>query len=38
LAAIARRKLGGQTGDVLGAGQQLAEIAGYVTWVAVLAV
>jgi adenosylcobinamide-GDP ribazoletransferase len=38
LAAIARRKLGGQTGDVLGAGQQLAEIAGYITWVAVLAV
>ena len=27
LALIARRKIGGQTGDVLGAGQQLAEIA-----------
>lgn len=27
LALIARRKLGGQTGDVLGAGQQVAEVA-----------
>lgn len=27
LALIARRKIGGQTGDVLGAGQQIAEIA-----------
>jgi len=28
LASLARRRLGGQTGDVLGAAQQLAEIAG----------
>jgi adenosylcobinamide-GDP ribazoletransferase len=27
LALIAWRKLGGQTGDVLGAGQQIAEVA-----------
>ena len=38
LAAIARRKLGGQTGDVLGAGQQLAEIAGYVALAALFSV
>ena len=31
LAAVARRRIGGQTGDVLGAGQQLAEMAGLVT-------
>lgn len=29
LARVALRRLGGQTGDVLGAGQQLAEVAGY---------
>lgn len=29
LAALARRRLGGQTGDVLGAGQQLAETGGW---------
>ena len=34
VAAFARRQLGGQTGDVLGAIQQLAEIAG---WLALLA-
>ena len=35
--AVARRKLGGQTGDILGAAQQLAEVAGYLALVAVLA-
>ncbi|WP_071795898.1 adenosylcobinamide-GDP ribazoletransferase [Natronohydrobacter thiooxidans] len=34
LATFARRRLGGQTGDVLGAGQQLAEIAGLLVLVA----
>lgn len=37
LAALARRKLGGQTGDVLGASQQLAEIAGYLALCTILA-
>ncbi|PZX42175.1 cobalamin-5'-phosphate synthase [Roseinatronobacter thiooxidans] len=36
LARTARRKIGGQTGDVLGAGQQLAEIAGYLALCAYL--
>lgn len=31
LALIARARIGGQTGDVLGAGQQIAEIAGWIT-------
>ena len=35
--AVAQRKLGGQTGDILGAGQQLAEVAGYLALVAILA-
>ena len=37
LASLVRRKLGGQTGDVLGAGQQLAEIAGYLALYALMA-
>jgi adenosylcobinamide-GDP ribazoletransferase len=37
LGAVARRRLGGQTGDVLGAGQQLAELAGLLTLCVVLA-
>lgn len=37
LARLARRKLGGQTGDVLGASQQLAEISGYLALCAMLA-
>ncbi len=37
LAKLAQRKLGGQTGDVLGASQQVAEIAGYLALCAVLA-
>lgn len=37
LAGVARRKLGGQTGDILGAGQQLAEVAGYLALAAMLA-
>lgn len=37
LGALARRRLGGQTGDVLGAGQQLAEISGLLVLVALLA-
>ena len=36
LAQLARRRLGGQTGDVLGAGQQLAEIAGFLTLAALI--
>lgn len=36
LAKLALRRLGGQTGDVLGAGQQLAEIAGFLTLVALI--
>lgn len=36
LARLALRRLGGQTGDVLGAGQQLAEIAGLVTLAALV--
>lgn len=36
-AAIARAKIGGQTGDILGAGQQLAEITGLCVLVAALA-
>ncbi len=37
LARLARRRLGGQTGDVLGAGQQLAEMAGLLVLVALMA-
>lgn len=36
-AELARTKIGGQTGDVLGAAQQLAEIAGLVVFAALLA-
>lgn len=36
LSSLASRKLGGQTGDVLGAGQQLAEIAGLLALAALL--
>lgn len=36
LAKLALRRLGGQTGDVLGAGQQLAEIAGLLTLAALI--
>lgn len=35
-AAVARAKIGGQTGDILGAGQQLAEVAGLCVLVAAL--
>lgn len=37
LAWIARRQLGGYTGDILGAGQQLSEVAGLVTLAALFA-
>lgn len=37
LARLARNRLGGQTGDVLGAGQQLAEIAGLLVLIALVA-
>ncbi len=36
LAALARRKIGGQTGDVLGASQQLGELAALSVSVALL--
>lgn len=36
LGAAAKAKIGGQTGDILGAGQQLAEIAGLLTLLAVM--
>jgi len=36
LARLALRRLGGQTGDVLGAGQQLAEVTGYLALCIVL--
>lgn len=36
-AAIARAKIGGQTGDILGAGQQIAEIAGLLALVSLTA-
>lgn len=36
LASLARRRLGGQTGDVLGASQQLTEIAGLLMLVALI--
>ncbi len=36
LARLAQRWIGGQTGDVLGAGQQLAEIAGLLVFVALI--
>jgi adenosylcobinamide-GDP ribazoletransferase len=36
LALVARAKIGGQTGDILGASQQLAEAAGLVVLAACL--
>jgi len=36
LALIARARIGGQTGDVLGTGQQIAEIAGWITLAALV--
>ena len=38
LARLARQRLGGQTGDVLGAGQQVTELAGFLVLCAALAV
>jgi len=37
LAGLVRQRLGGQTGDVLGAAQQLAELAGLLAICAMLA-
>ncbi|TCS67096.1 cobalamin-5'-phosphate synthase [Primorskyibacter sedentarius] len=35
VAALARRRIGGQTGDVLGAAQMICEISGWIVWAAV---